>query len=290
MHHSHPDGTPYPAAKCPLLYAVSDGDGVRLSGEVFWRKDGSGFPVECSGYPIRDGEIVIGGVITFHDVSERRMAEHQLAAQYQTARVLAEAQSLDDALPRVLELSCEQLGWQMCVAWAPGEDGGLHCRSAYAPEGWEEQLALLSHETVTRGRGAVWQAWERGQPVFVPGPGLPVRPPRAGNGRAPGNGQAAGNATIIEARDGEEAFHLAADQSPDMAVLDVMMPRLNGFDLTERLRLTPATQRLPILLMSASVQEADISRGFAAGADGYLTKPFTPDQLLTRVRDVLSRG
>jgi DNA-binding response OmpR family regulator len=96
--------------------------------------------------------------------------------------------------------------------------------------------------------------------------------------------------TIIEARDGQEAFDLAAGQPPDMAVLDVMMPRLNGFDLTERLRHTPATRRLPILLMSASVQEADISRGFAAGADGYLTKPFTPDQLLTRVRDVLSRG
>jgi DNA-binding response OmpR family regulator len=96
--------------------------------------------------------------------------------------------------------------------------------------------------------------------------------------------------TIIEARDGQEAFELAVDQSPDMAVLDVMMPRLNGFDLTGRLRHTPATQRLPILLMSASVQEVDISRGFAAGADGYLTKPFTPDQLLTRVRDVLSRG
>ena len=94
---------------------------------------------------------------------------------------------------------------------------------------------------------------------------------------------------IIEARDGEEAFQLAGDQALDMAVLDVMMPRLNGFDLTKRFRDTPATERLPILLMSASVQEADISRGFAAGADGYLTKPFTPDQLLIRVREVLSR-
>jgi DNA-binding response OmpR family regulator len=95
---------------------------------------------------------------------------------------------------------------------------------------------------------------------------------------------------IIEARDGEEAFQLAADQTLDMAVLDVMMPRLNGFDLTQRLRRTPGTEWMPILLMSASVQEADISRGFAAGADGYLTKPFTPNQLLTRVREVLSRG
>jgi DNA-binding response OmpR family regulator len=96
--------------------------------------------------------------------------------------------------------------------------------------------------------------------------------------------------SIIEARDGEEAFQLAADQPLDMAVLDVMMPRLNGFDLTKRFRDAPLTERLPILLMSASVQEADISRGFAAGADGYLTKPFTPDQLLTRVRELLNRA
>ena len=75
-----------------------------------------------------------------------------------------------------------------------------------------------------------------------------------------------------------------------MAVLDVMMPRLNGFDLTKRFRDTPATERLPILLISASVQEADVSRGFAAGANGYLTKPFTPNQLLVQVRELLSRG
>ena len=210
MHHSHPDGTPYPAAECPLLRAVNDGEGVRLTGEVFWRQDGSRFPVECSGYPVRDGDTVIGGVITFRDVTEREMADHQLAAQYQTARVLAEAQSLHEALPRVLELSCQQLGWQMCVAWAPGEDGELHCRSAYAPDGWKEQLALLSHETVTRGQGAVGQAWQRRQPVFFPGPGLPVRPPRAGNGHPPG-GLAAGD---LAARKLAPADLVPADLAP----------------------------------------------------------------------------
>ncbi len=210
MHHSHPDGTPYPAAECPLLRAVNDGDGVRLTGEMFWRQDSSRFPVECSGYPVRDGDTVIGGVITFHDVTEREMADHQLAAQYQTARVLAEAQSLHEALPRVLELSCQQLGWQMCVAWAPGEDGELHCQSAYAPDGWKEQLALLSHETVTQGQGAVGQAWQRRQPVFLPGPGLPVRPPRAGNGHAPGR-LAAGD---LAARELAPADLAPADLAP----------------------------------------------------------------------------
>jgi two-component system, OmpR family, phosphate regulon response regulator PhoB len=78
---------------------------------------------------------------------------------------------------------------------------------------------------------------------------------------------------VVQARDGEEAFRLVAGQVPDMAVLDVMMPRLNGFEFSRRFRRSPATQRLPVLLM----------------ADGYLTKPFSPDELLARVEDLLAR-
>ncbi len=177
MHHTHPDGTPYPAADCPLQRAVDDNEGTRLSGEVFWRKDGSRFPVEASAYPIRDGGSVLGGVITFHDVSERRMAERQLAAQYQTARVLAEAESVREALPRVLELCCDQLGWQMSLVWVPGDDDReLRCLAAYARPGWEDQLALLSHETVTLGLGTAGRAWRWRQPVFVSGLGDAVPP------------------------------------------------------------------------------------------------------------------
>jgi DNA-binding response OmpR family regulator len=97
-----------------------------------------------------------------------------------------------------------------------------------------------------------------------------------------------GGFRVIEAGDGEEAFRLAAGSAPDMAVLDVSMPRLNGFELTERLRRTPALQRLPVLLISARVQDADIARGVAVGADGYLTKPFNPDELLARARALLA--
>jgi DNA-binding response OmpR family regulator len=94
---------------------------------------------------------------------------------------------------------------------------------------------------------------------------------------------------VVEACDGAEALRLAAAQPLRAAVLDVMMPGLNGYQVTERLREDPATHRLPVLLMSASVQDSDISRGFEAGADDYLTKPFHPDEMLARVQAVITR-
>lgn len=186
LHHSHEDGSPYPAEQCPLTRTMYDRAGARFGGEVFWRKDGTPFPVDCSGFPLFDGETVNGLVITFRDITDSRQAEHQLAAQYRTARILAEAESIQEALPRVLRLCCDELGWQMSLAWEPDENGEMHCQSAYARPAWEEQLALLSHESVIRGQGAVGQAWQQGQHVYVPGPASLVRPPRPGDGLPPG--------------------------------------------------------------------------------------------------------
>ena len=95
--------------------------------------------------------------------------------------------------------------------------------------------------------------------------------------------------TVILARDGEEALELAVSEQPDVVVLDVMMPKLDGFEVTRRLRADEATSQIPIILLTARSQDADVQQGFAAGADDYLRKPFSPDELRVRVQAILAR-
>ncbi len=94
---------------------------------------------------------------------------------------------------------------------------------------------------------------------------------------------------VIGAEDGQEAFELAAERTPDLMVLDVMMPKLDGYELTRRLRAEAALRSIPVILLTARSQESDIDRGFEVGADDYLKKPFNPDELVARVRAVLGR-
>ena len=94
---------------------------------------------------------------------------------------------------------------------------------------------------------------------------------------------------VVEARDGEEALRLAREQTPDLAVLDVMMPKLTGDEVTRRIRGDEATRRMPVILLTARVQEDDVTRGFEAGADDYIKKPFSPQELRARVQAVLGR-
>jgi DNA-binding response OmpR family regulator len=95
--------------------------------------------------------------------------------------------------------------------------------------------------------------------------------------------------TVLQARDGEEALDLARTSRPDLAVLDVMMPKIDGFEVTRRLREDDSTTRIPIILLTARTQEADIQRGFDAGADDYIRKPFSPQELRARVQAILGR-
>ena len=95
--------------------------------------------------------------------------------------------------------------------------------------------------------------------------------------------------TVLQAHDGEEALELARTAKPDLAVFDVMMPKLDGFELTRRLRADEATRRMPIILLTARAQEADVQEGFEAGADDYIRKPFSSQELRARVQAILGR-
>ncbi|MCC2667564.1 MAG: Response regulator consisting of a CheY-like receiver domain and a winged-helix DNA-binding domain [Armatimonadetes bacterium] len=92
---------------------------------------------------------------------------------------------------------------------------------------------------------------------------------------------------VTTARDGVEALDSIRGERPDMVVLDVMMPRMDGFEVLKRLRLDAETAELPVIMLTAKAQDADIFRGWQSGADCYLTKPFNPTELLAFVRRVL---
>jgi DNA-binding response OmpR family regulator len=94
---------------------------------------------------------------------------------------------------------------------------------------------------------------------------------------------------VITAGDGEEALRLALERRPDVCVIDVMMPKLDGYELTERLRASEELAGAAIMLLTASVEEASVDRGFAAGADDYIKKPFSPAELVERISTVLER-
>lgn len=83
---------------------------------------------------------------------------------------------------------------------------------------------------------------------------------------------------------GDRALALCAERPPDLVLLDVMMPELDGLEVCRRLRATPATRDLPVLFLTARSSASDIVQGFAAGGTDYITKPFQPDELLARIR------
>ena len=93
----------------------------------------------------------------------------------------------------------------------------------------------------------------------------------------------------IRTGDGEEALMLAEDEKPDLVILDWMIANLSGIEVCRRLRRSPLTANLPIVMLTARAEEADRIRGLETGADDYVTKPFSPRELIARVRAVLRR-
>jgi len=93
---------------------------------------------------------------------------------------------------------------------------------------------------------------------------------------------------ILQAQDGEEGFKIACEELPDLIVSDVMMPKLTGYELTQKLKSSPATHSIPVILLTAKASKRETVEGFASGADDYLTKPFDTSELIMRVNAQIS--
>jgi CheY-like chemotaxis protein len=94
---------------------------------------------------------------------------------------------------------------------------------------------------------------------------------------------------VITANNGEEAVRLAAQETPDLVLTDVRMPKMTGYEACRLIKQDPKTQHIPVVFLSAKGQEAEVQSGLAAGGDEYLLKPFAPDQLTRKVAEILGK-
>ena len=92
---------------------------------------------------------------------------------------------------------------------------------------------------------------------------------------------------VIEATDGLSAIEVAEREQPDLILMDVMMPLMNGYDACRKIKENPSTRHIPVVMLSAKSQVSEQSEGIQAGAVTYVTKPFTPKELVSQVAGVL---
>ena len=95
---------------------------------------------------------------------------------------------------------------------------------------------------------------------------------------------------VLDAQDGEEALNVAREQKPDLVLLDWMLPLMSGIELCRQLRRGAETRAIPVVMLTARGEEGDKLRGLDSGADDYVTKPFSPSELIARIRAVLRRA
>jgi len=95
---------------------------------------------------------------------------------------------------------------------------------------------------------------------------------------------------VQSAYSGQEVFNLLSEQKPDLIVLDIMMPQMDGLEVLTRLKGEPSTATIPVILLTAKVQYEDVLGGYKMGADYYITKPFTSTQLLNGINLLLGEG
>ncbi|MCS6859120.1 MAG: response regulator [Abditibacteriales bacterium] len=94
---------------------------------------------------------------------------------------------------------------------------------------------------------------------------------------------------VVSVEDGRLALQAAQEQQPDLILLDVMMPEINGFEVLAQLRQHETTRGIPVIMLTALAQRADVAKAVEAGVDDYVAKPFEPDDLIERIRKAIGK-
>ncbi len=92
---------------------------------------------------------------------------------------------------------------------------------------------------------------------------------------------------VVAATNGEEALDMTIKERPDLVILDVRMPRMTGYEVCRKIKTHQDVRQIPVVFLSAKGQEAEVQAGMEAGAIDYILKPFSPDQLVARIKDLL---
>jgi PAS domain S-box-containing protein len=170
IHHTHPDGSPFPASECPLVQSFETARPVQLDNETLWRKDGTFFTAEYSSHPVAGDGAVTESVVTFLDVSQRGEAQRRLGLQITVSRILAGTADLPTALTQVLGAIGLGLGWQVGVFWGVDDPWNvLRCSVTWSVPGLDvgEFLAQTGKLAPRPGEGLPGRVWDQGAPLQI---------------------------------------------------------------------------------------------------------------------------
>ena len=163
IHHTRPDGSPYPAEDCPIYAAYHDGEVHHVDDEVFWRKDGMSFPVEYTSTPIREDGWLTGAVVTFRDISERKRAEATQRFLLEASRRLSGSLDVDATLRQVADLIVPERADYVMIHLV--DEKGEACTAAAVHR--DPEQSDLVHRAAS-ALGAIARVLRSGEPELVP--------------------------------------------------------------------------------------------------------------------------